>query len=459
MSRNPGVHRLIASLLLIISAQISADDRALLVGVGQYADASANLDGIDLDIKIMSRVARNLGFDQSGIKIIADQQATLANVDQAIGTWLVDGVQSQDRVLIYFSGHGTQLTDNNGDEADGVDEALAMHDMRFNDGALEGVLVDDRFYELLNNIPSENIILIVDACHSGTGYRALNDSLTGANEAQAKSFRYPGIPAKLEGGFTFTNKESPGEAPDNFAALMAAADDQQSLATRSGSLFTVALGETIDAAIQSKDPITLRDLKDASTSMIKAALLQSAPERIFTPQVDGAKRLVDMPLPVTVRPSRRTELVEMAQAHPGVEIVANKREFPLGDLSLTLSVTVPHAGYLNIVAVNPDDQPVVLFPNAFNEDNAVSGGVVTLPTAEMTFDFKASRPTGESAFVAFLTNEPVDLFATGLGEADENGGISKNLLAKLSPLGTRSIEIAARDDSLKAGSVSISVVD
>ena len=430
----------IASFLLFCTTGALAEDRVLLIGVGQYADESANLDGIDLDIDIMSRVARNMGFEQSNIKIIADEEATLANVDNAMSTWLVEGVQPQDKVLIYFSGHGTQLTDTNGDESDGVDEALAMHDMRFNEGQLEGVLVDDRFYELLSQIPSQSVFLIVDACHSGTGYRALNDALTGATQAQAKSYRYPGIPAKLEGGFTVAAKE----APENFAALMAAADDQQSLATQSGSLFTVALGEVIDTAIQNGDRVSLRDLKDASTSMIELALADNAPERIFTPQVDGAKRLVDMPLPVVSNPSRRDALLDLANAHPGVDIVANKNEFPLGDLTLTLSVSVPHAGYLNIVAVNPEDQPVVLFPNAFNEDNAVDGGLVKLPTAEMTFDFKASKPVGESAFVAFLTSEPVDLFETGLGEMNSEGGIDKGLLAKLSPRGARSMEIRFR---------------
>jgi hypothetical protein len=69
---------------------------------------------------------------------------------------------------------------------------------------------------------------------------------------------------------------------------------------------------------------------------------------------------------------------------------------------------------------------------------------VKLPTAEMTFDFKASKPVGESAFVAFLTSEPVDLFETGLGEMNSEGGIDKGLLAKLSPRGARSMEIRFR---------------
>lgn len=447
----------VVAVFMLLSAMYSqADDRALLIGVGQYADANANLNGIDLDVNIMNRVARNIGFDESSIKVIQDEEATLANVDTVMGTWLVDGVQPQDRVLIYFSGHGTQLEDENADEEDGVDEALAMHDMGYVNGKLEGVLLDDRFYELLKQIPSQNVFVIVDACHSGTGYRALKDSLTGASQAQAKSYRYPGIPARIEGGFTAAAKE---EAPENFAALMAAADDEQSLATQSGSLFTVALGEAIDNAVKSGQSVTLRDLKNSSTGVIQSALADSSPEMMFTPQVNGAKRLVDMPLQVLARPSRRDELLELASAHPGVEIRASKEQFALGDLTLTLSVTVPHAGYLNIVAINPEDQPVVLYPNAFNPENAVSGGVIKLPTAEMAFDFKAARPVGESAFVAFLSNEPVDLFATGLGEQDDQGGISKGLLAKLSAFGARNIEIAARDKQLKAGSTLISVVE
>lgn len=446
------------SLLLALAVPLfaSAEDRVLLIGVGEYADSAHNLDGIDLDVQIMSRVARNIGFEESEIKTLVDADATVANVDRAMSTWLVDGVESEDRVLIYFSGHGTQLKDTNGDESDGVDEALAMHDLAFVDGSLNGVLVDDRFYELLSNIPSNNVYLIVDACHSGTGYRTIDDAFTGAKTAQAKSYRYAGMPSKIVGGFTYDEKDS---GPQRFAALMAAADDEQSLATRSGSMFTLALADGVDRAVEAREPVTLRDLQHYATGIIKAALEQSAPERIFTPQLDGEKRLVDMPMQVTSAPSRRNQLMEIAQAHPGIVVSANKSEFAIGDISLKIDVMLPQDGYLNIVAVNPDDQAVVLFPNAFNPDNAVSDGQMTLPTAQMSFDFKAAKPVGDTEFFAFLSRTPVDLYESGLGEQDESGDVKRALLAKLSALGTRSIEVVARDEALLAGSMSISVIE
>jgi len=446
----------------IWAAEVWAADRALLIGVGTYADANHNLDGIDLDLDIMTRVARNIGFDESAIKILSDEQATVAAVDEAMSHWLVDSVKPQDRVLLYFSGHGTQLKDINGDEADGVDEALAMHDLEFIDGGLSGVLLDDRFYELLSNIPSDNIFLIVDACHSGTGYRAIDEIFTGDNTAQVKSFRYAGIPTGVEGGFTDAPKSravSDVTSPEHFAALMAAADDEQSLATRSGSLFTLALAEGIDNALRDKNSVTLRQLQQHTSSMIKAALEQSAPERIFTPQLDGNKRLVDMPLLVSTVANRRQQLMQIADEYPGVQLSANKQSFVLGDLSLRLTVQVPKKGYLNIVAVNADDQAVVLYPNAFNPVNDLQPGELSLPTTQMTFDFRAARPVGDTAVFAFLSDTPVNLYQSGLGEQTETGEFKRGLLTKLSARGERSIKAVASEASLLAGSVTISVVE
>ena len=107
-----------------------AGDRALLVGVGKYRNPRANLSGIDLDIRMMKGMAHLMGFSDSQIKVIENERATASNVETAINEWLVKGAGSGDRVLFYFSGHGSQIPDRNGDEEDKSDEALVLHDVR-----------------------------------------------------------------------------------------------------------------------------------------------------------------------------------------------------------------------------------------------------------------------------------------------------------------------------------------
>lgn len=61
--------------------------------------------------------------------------------------------------VIYFAGHGTQVRDTNGDEADGKDEALQTNDRR--------LVTDDQITKCLENAhPTNWVIMIADTCHS-----------------------------------------------------------------------------------------------------------------------------------------------------------------------------------------------------------------------------------------------------------------------------------------------------
>ena len=45
---------------------------------------------------------------------------TLANIKSAI-SWLANGAKAGDHLVFHFSGHGGQVVDKDGDEADGFD--------------------------------------------------------------------------------------------------------------------------------------------------------------------------------------------------------------------------------------------------------------------------------------------------------------------------------------------------
>ena len=177
-----------------------AGDRALLVGVGKYRNPRANLSGIDLDIRMMKDMAHLMGFSDSQIKVIENERATASNVETAINEWLVKGAGSGDRVLFYFSGHGSQIPDRNGDEEDKSDEALVLHDVRVVQESgrktLKGVLVDDRFHQLLGKMRSRNILVLLDCCHSGTATKGLSLETRSiqVDQAMVKFFYYEGMP-------------------------------------------------------------------------------------------------------------------------------------------------------------------------------------------------------------------------------------------------------------------------
>ncbi len=73
---------------------------------------------------------------------------------------------SDTTVLFYFSGHGSQATDQAPrDEADGFDEFLGIYDTNIN--PLTHALLDDALNTRLTALGASRVVVILDACHSG----------------------------------------------------------------------------------------------------------------------------------------------------------------------------------------------------------------------------------------------------------------------------------------------------
>ena len=162
-------------VLTVLAAQSArAEDRALLVGVGKHERQSPfrDLPGIDRDLATMRQVARELGFEDRQIRVLADEEATLEGIRSTFESWLIDAVAPGERALFYFSGHGYYLADRNGDESDRRDEILVPHDYAGTVEALTNVLVDDEVEDWLDRLRTEDVVVFLDACHSGSAVRS-----------------------------------------------------------------------------------------------------------------------------------------------------------------------------------------------------------------------------------------------------------------------------------------------
>ncbi len=160
-----------AILLGLVPCAAPAEDRALLIGIGAYA-AQQRLDGPPNDLATMQALATGkMGFAAGNVLVLSDTEATRSGVLSAFRSWLVDGTAPGDKVLVYFSGHGTQIADRNGDEIDdGMDEALVM--VGYGPDAPEELVSDDDIRAVLDQLADRNVTLVIDACHSGTISRA-----------------------------------------------------------------------------------------------------------------------------------------------------------------------------------------------------------------------------------------------------------------------------------------------
>jgi len=123
---------------------------------------------------------------------------------------------------------------------------------------------------------------------------------------------------------------------------------------------------------------------------------------------------------------------------------------------VTLAVTLPRPGYLNVVAVDSQDRATVLYPNKYAPANQVPAGSFQFPTANMNFVVRASEPLGPSLVVAFLTEKPVNLLELGI-EGRDAAGHMQQVFTEVSARATRALSVEARPSQFAAGSLTVQV--
>ena len=447
-------------LVIAMATGAQGADRALLVGVGRYANLAEKLSGVRLDIQMMTEFARILGFERNAIKVLADEDATTQQVISTVEDWLIQGVGPQDRVLFYFSGHGSQIPDESKDEDDDFDEVLLMYDAAIQPQArhptLTGVLVDDDFSAMLARMKSRNVFVILDACHSGSATRSLrlNPRSFSLNRAQVKFFAYS---ATMEAGggrgrFDGVEPRHPGAAHANYVLLTACRDDEKTVATAQGSIFTLGLRQVARSAARAGEQMTPEELKQRATRFIREQIRHD--DIRFHPQITGNADLQKRPLHLVslgegrgfVRQEMET-LVKKSNATVWIEL--NKRCFEIGE-SLEISLWTPEPGYLNIISVDSDDQGTVLFPNQYHPRNHVKRGRIILPGGHKHYEFTADGKTGPHQIAAFVTQSPLNTYADGFRTPTD-------VLARLSPHSSRSLALRQRQEGLAAGRITTHV--
>ena len=143
--------------------------KAVLVGVNRYRIPGSDLRGCVPDVKNMSRLIQGqYGFDAGDITMLTDFDATKKAMEEAI-TGMVKGAKRGDVLLLHFSGHGSNVPDDNDEEADNRDEILCPTDLDWYDP-----FRDDWLRNVFDGLSAGvSLTMISDSCHSGTVTRAI----------------------------------------------------------------------------------------------------------------------------------------------------------------------------------------------------------------------------------------------------------------------------------------------
>ena len=199
---------LLISCLIIGTNFCQATKYALVVGIGEYPieNGWTSING-DNDIVLVRDILFANGFSDNNIYELRNAEATASAIRQGFDN-LITLVQKGDIIYIHFSGHGQQVTDLNGDEEDGFDEAWIPIDAQFSyaTGKYEGEnhIVDDQLNQWLSQLRSKvgatgKITVVADACHSGGGSRGDEDETEYVVRGTSDAFVIPGSTKPFSG--------------------------------------------------------------------------------------------------------------------------------------------------------------------------------------------------------------------------------------------------------------------
>lgn len=196
------------------------DQYALIVGIADYPGSDGDLIGPDVDAReFRELLIDEFGFQESNIVTLTDSEATRDHIVQAFSRHL--GQAGPDGVAVFFySGHGTQLEGNFGltgvydPEDDERDEAIVVW------GSTENAIIsDDELGILADRLETNRTLIVLDACHTGTGTRA-----TSGDGRQPKWINLEDIEQSLERPEEYLT----GEVSDpRRHVLLAASADQE----------------------------------------------------------------------------------------------------------------------------------------------------------------------------------------------------------------------------------------
>lgn len=164
----------------ICLVDIFGTNYALIVAIDKYPETSGwNRIHATNDIEIIFPLLKGNGFSENNITLLTNELATKKSIVESLDN-ICTKVKTGDYVYLHFSCHGQQMIDDNGDEPDGLDEALIPYDAqrRYSKKIYEGEnhLRDDELGILADRIRKKvgadgYITIVIDACHSGTANR------------------------------------------------------------------------------------------------------------------------------------------------------------------------------------------------------------------------------------------------------------------------------------------------
>lgn len=174
-------HLLRAAALLVLwlapAATTWAADHVLAISVSRYDPVLGvpSLPGVRQDRSNILAIAREFGFDETRTLHLQDERATLDGIRRELAG-LADRVEAGDRVLVYYSGHGSTKQ-----VAQTCQASLVTYEGEdYLSSELHAAL-----QKLRSRQPS-HLVVMIDACHSGEFTESARHKAMSGSDLQAR---------------------------------------------------------------------------------------------------------------------------------------------------------------------------------------------------------------------------------------------------------------------------------
>jgi hypothetical protein len=174
--------------------------RAVLIGVDEYLHSDIpSLQGCVNDVALVRELLkRYFGIPNEDIRVVVNSRATKRNILHRLDSMIRES-KPGDVAVFYFSGHGSQIRDRDGDElTDSLDELICPYDMDWDSATC---ILDDDLDNVFASAPEGVLIeAFFDCCFWGAGSRELIDPRPQTLRADVRYLVPPfDIAARFEG--------------------------------------------------------------------------------------------------------------------------------------------------------------------------------------------------------------------------------------------------------------------